>query len=120
NRLQAGDLRLDDRPQLADLLEAHADRVGEVPVEILLPRKDGANVAAPHGHDDVGPFDVFTRDRLRAAMREIEADLFHRLDDRFVQLLLGTRAGRSSLAAASLVERLRHLRAPGIADAEEV
>src|SRR5213076_2134922 len=105
---------------LTYLVARHGDGIGQVPVEVCLPREDRARIAAAHAHDDVGPPDVLFRDRLRVSIGEVDAELLHRLEDLWVQLLLGTRPRRAGLAAEPLVERLRHLGASRIADADEV
>ena len=54
------------------------------------------------------------------AAGEVVAALGHHLDDLRVQPLLGPAARRTHLVAApTLEERVRHLGAPGVADAEE-
>src|SRR5205085_5056003 len=87
---------------------------------VLLPGQQGTRVAATHRHDDVRPLDVLLPDRLRVQRRYVDVDLLQRLDDGLVELGFGPGAGGTCLAAEPLVERLRHLRAPCVAYADEV
>jgi uncharacterized membrane protein len=79
--LQGRDPGFDHRAQLAYLLEAHADGIGEIPVRVLLAGQDRARVPAPHRHDDLCPLDLLAGDRLRPTIRKVDPDLVHRLDD---------------------------------------
>ena len=67
-----------------------------------------AGVAAAHRDDDVRPLGVRRR---RASSARGRVELWHQLGDFGMHVLGGGRSGRTRLAAAPLVERLRHLRA---------
>ena len=96
-------------------------RILEPPVDVALARQDRADVAAAHRHDHVRPGRVRLGLELpRRPAGEVVADLAHRLDHLRVQVGLGAAAGGAHLvAAAALEERVRHLGAAGVADAEE-
>ena len=58
-----------------DLFERPALRVGQLPVDVALAGDVRAGVAAAHRHDDVGAFGEFARERLRATVGEVDAEL---------------------------------------------
>src|SRR5207237_3593601 len=105
--------------QRAYVFERHSDGIREVPVEILAAREHRADVTAAHRHDHVGPLDVSVGEALRLAPGEVDADLTHRVHHGGVELRTRPRAGGACLAPEALVERLRHLRASGVPDADE-
>src|SRR5207248_10372594 len=106
-------------PQLARVGETEPGRVGEVPLDVALPRDDRARVAAPHRHDEVGPFDVRALQAPGHATVEVDANLAHDVDDHGVHLVGGLGARGAGGPAAALVERLRDLRAARVLDADE-
>src|ERR1700755_3445740 len=112
-----------------DLVAGGADRrdrlppgVGQVPDDVSHAGHVGALVAAAHRHHDVGPFGVLGAEQLRLAGGEVDSQLAHHLDDLGVDPLAGRRPGRASPVApggGALEERLAHLRAAGVVEADE-
>jgi len=115
---QLGHATLEFVTDLAHRFGVLARGILQVPVDVALPRDDGAGIAATHRHDDVGPLGVGGVELLRHAIRE----LGHQLGDLWVHSRRRCRAGRTRIAAASLVQSMRHLRPPGVllADEEDV
>ena len=119
SRASSRDPPLDLVADLAHALERLAGGILEAPVDVALARQHRAHVAAAHRHDHVRPGGVRIRLQLaRRAAREVVADLAHRLDHLGMEVLLGVAPGRANLVPAEpLEEGVRHLRAPGVADA---
>src|SRR5436190_1011808 len=119
NLLELRDATLDLVAQGSHVFERHHNRVLKIPVQVPLPRQYRARVAATHRNDDVRPLHILPGNPARQAAVERDSDLPHRLDDLRMQLTFRPRTGRARLAAAPLVQGLRHLRAPGISDTDE-
>jgi hypothetical protein len=51
--------------------------IGEIPVEVTLPRVDGTSVAASHRYDDVGGPHNLVGKWLGKLLRQVEPDLVH-------------------------------------------
>src|SRR3954452_12654375 len=93
--------------------------MGELPVDVLLARNDRAGVTTAHRHDEVRPFDVVARQRLRNSAGCVDTYFLQRIGDHRVDFLGRLRACRACFPAALLVERLRDLRAARVLDADE-
>src|SRR5262249_53409810 len=100
-------------------LDGLPDRVLKRPVLVLLAGHDWTLVAAAHPDHEVGPVDVARIKPARHTPGEVDANLVHRLGDVRMHLARRPRAGRPGLAPGALEERVRHLRASGIAHADE-
>src|ERR687898_118229 len=87
----------------AHLLDGPALRVLELPVHVALPGDVGALVAAAHRHDHVGLLGQFARERARHAVAGPGP----------------SRQRRVAAAGRALEERLAHLRAAGVVEADE-
>src|SRR6185295_5436788 len=106
----------------ANLLQRPPLRVLQLPVEVAGAGDVGALVAAAHRHHEVGPFGVLGAELVGDAAREVDAELAHRLDHLGVHALAGRGPGRARLVALrglALEERLAHLRAAGVVQADE-
>ena len=104
-----------------DLVELKAGRIFELPVDITPAGDVGTLVAATHGDDDVRPLGVEPLETTRRRVRELGSELLHHLDDLRVNLLGRPRARGARLVLGSLLAKqgCRHLRAPGVLDADE-
>jgi hypothetical protein len=119
---QGLDPALDLVPGRPHRLQRLALRVLEFPVEVALAGDEGALVAAAHRHHHVCPFGVLSGQPTRLAVGEVDAELGHRLDHLGVDAV-----GRGGPCRARLVtarrrareERLAHLRAAGVVEADE-
>ena len=120
-RDELGDPPLDLVADRAHPLERPADRILDPPVDVGRPRENRADVAAAHGHDHVRPGRVCVGIELsRAAAREVDPELAHRLHHLRMELVTGMAPGGAHLVTAgALEERVRHLRATLVSDAEE-
>ncbi len=116
---ELGDPALDLVAQRPHLLDRRIRRIGQVPVQVALPRKHRARVAATHRHDELGPLDIAPRKPAWAPPAKVDANLTHRLDHLRMNGLGGRRAGGSPVAAEPLVEGLCHLRPARVLDADE-
>jgi len=108
--------------QHADLGEREAGRVGELPVQVGLAGDERTLVTASHGHDDVGPLGQAGVQTPRRPSAEVDADLAHRVHDLRVDAVGGPCARRARLVPAVGGEgeqRLAHLRAAGVVEADE-
>jgi hemoglobin len=109
-------------PYRPDLLDDEPGRVGEVPIQVALPRKDRARVAAAHRDHDVRRLHFPGRQRLGELRGDIQADLGHGLDDGGVQLAgrLGAGRGHPDPPARLLGQQGGgHLGAAGVVGADE-
>jgi hypothetical protein len=108
----------------AHLVDRPAFRVGELPVDVALAGDVRARVAAAHRDHDVGLLGKLAREPLRAAVREVDAQLAHDLDDLGVNLpvRVGFAAGRQRVVSAlrgAVEQGGAHLRAPGIVQTDK-
>ena len=121
--LQGIDAPRDLVARRADLVERPALRVREIPVDVALARDVRALVAAAHRHDHVGPFAPARgsasaargrrgRSRARASPRRPPGARARRA-------CVPADAGRVAAAGGALEQRLAHLRAPGVMQADE-
>ena len=94
----------------------------ESPVEVALAGEDGADVAAPHGDDDIAGLDGVSGEDLGFLVGEVDAFFAHGFDDDMVD---GVGRGRSGGAdfdgVAGEVGEVAggHLGAAGVVDADE-
>src|SRR6188472_276738 len=105
----------------ADLLDRAALRVLQLPVEVALAGDVGTLVAAAHCHHHVGPLGVGRRQLARRPGRQLDSQLAHRLDHLGMNPLARFGPGGARLVVAgggAFEERLAHLRAPGVVQAD--
>jgi hypothetical protein len=76
----------------------------------------------PHRHHDIHLLAELAREKLRPPVRQVDAELVHDLDDLGMDALGWSGAGRHGGVLATgraLEQRLTHLRASGVMQAEE-
>ena len=121
-RRQLGHPPLDLVASRADLRRRAALGVGQVPVDVALAGDVGALVAAAHRHHDVGPLGVLAAELVRDPAGEVDAQFGHRLDHLGVDAVARRRPGRARFVTAggdAFEQRLAHLRAAGVVQADE-
>ena len=99
-------------------------RIGQVPVDVLLARDVGAGIAAAHRDDYVGAAGELVAEALWSAVREVDAQFLHHIDDRRVNPPVGIGFAAGGVSGVPsfrrvLEQRLAHLRPPGVVKADE-
>jgi ArsR family transcriptional regulator, arsenate/arsenite/antimonite-responsive transcriptional repressor len=124
--VELGDEGLDPPTDLiargAHLVERPAGGVGEVPVDVALARDVWALIAAAHGDDDVGLLGELAGQESRAAACEVDSEFAHRIEDLWMDASGRSRpCGRRGVppAGGPLEQRLAHLGAAGVVEANE-
>ena len=110
-------------PDRADLVDRPALRIGQVPVDVALARDVRARVAAAHRHDDVGLLASSSVSRARDAVGEVDAELAPSTSTTSGWTrspgVVPAEAASCAAAGGALEERLAHLRAAGVVQADE-
>ena len=88
-------------PDGAKLVLGIASRVRQVRVDVALAGDERALVFAAHGDNDVGLLGELTREQLRLAVSELDAQLAHHLDHLGTDAVRGRgSSGQRGVAAA--------------------
>src|SRR3984957_4673654 len=107
---------------LSNFREVFSAGILQFPVLVALARVDRARVTTAHGHNDVGVATHLVGQLLRRLIRDVDAQLLHRLDDHRIQHVAGIGSGGvddDSTFGHLARERRRHLRASCVVHAEK-